>query len=62
LFEAEQTIVLGNRAEALPLPAGKFKNAALRLCPEAALRLWLTMCRQGTMLFTRLRATGADHA
>lgn len=62
LFEAEQTMVLGNRAEALPLPAGKFKNTALRLCPEAALRLWLTTCRQGTMLFTRLRATGADHA
>jgi SAM-dependent methyltransferase len=55
LFEIERTIVLGNRAEALPLPAGKFKDAAQRLCPEAALRFWLTACRQGSMLYTELR-------
>lgn len=55
LFEIEQSIVLGNRAEALPLPAGKFKDALLRLAPETALRFWLTTCRQGTMLFTKLR-------
>ncbi len=62
LFETEQTVVLGNRAETLPLPAGKFKDAAMRLFPEDALRFWLTTCRQGTMLFTRLRAAGEARA
>lgn len=55
LFDAESIEIYGNRQEALPLPAGAWKERVSRLAPDAALRFWLTRCRQGTLLFSRLR-------
>ena len=55
LFEAEALDVYGNRAEFLPLPAGALKDNLLKCVPERVLRFWLTTCKQGTLLFSRLR-------
>ena len=55
LFDAEELDVYGNRAEFLPLPAGPFKDHLLQHIPEGVLRFWLTTCKQGTLLFSRLR-------
>jgi SAM-dependent methyltransferase len=55
LFEAESVEIYGNRGEVLPLPAGRVKDALTRHIPDSVLRFWLTTCRQGTLLFSRLR-------
>jgi SAM-dependent methyltransferase len=55
LFEAESVEIYGNRGEVLPLPAGRMKDALTSHIPEFLLRFWLTTCRQGTLLFSRLR-------
>lgn len=55
LFEAESLEVYGNRGEVLPLPAGRPKEVLTQLIPGPLLRFWLSNCRQGTLLFSRLR-------
>ena len=55
LFEVESIETYGNRGEALPLPAGPLKDALSKLMPQPMLRCWLTACKQGTLLFSRLR-------
>jgi len=60
LFQAESIEVYGNRGEVLPLPAGVLKDKLTRCIPEPLLRFWLTTCRQGTLLFSRLRPLAAN--
>jgi SAM-dependent methyltransferase len=55
LFEVESLAVYGNRGEALPMPGGRLKDAATSSIPQPVLRFWLSTCRQGTLLFSRLR-------
>ena len=55
LFEEESVKVYGNRGEVLPLPGGTVKTVLTRCIPEPLLRFWLTTCRQGSLLFSRLR-------
>jgi len=59
LFEAESLEVYGNRGEALPLPGGRMKDSLTRCIPDPVLRFWLSACRQGTLLFSRLRPSMA---
>ncbi|HKO03891.1 MAG TPA: class I SAM-dependent methyltransferase [Candidatus Acidoferrales bacterium] len=55
LFAVEALATYGNRDEIFPLPAGAMKERLVRMTPEAAMRFWLTRCRQGSLLFSRLR-------
>jgi len=55
LFHAQSVETYGNRAEVLPLPAGRLKDGLTRCIPDPILRFWLTTCQQGTLLFSRLR-------
>ena len=55
LFRIERIAVYGNRAELLPIPPGRMKEALLSLIPEPMFRFWLSYCHQGTLLFSSLR-------
>ena len=55
LFDIERVRIMGSKAEAIPLPAGRIKSAALRLIPDACTRLLLNNLRAGTYLVTVLR-------
>lgn len=54
LFHVERLETYGNRAEALPLPAGRMKEALLAALPDPVLRAWLTGLHQGRLLFSSL--------
>jgi ubiquinone/menaquinone biosynthesis C-methylase UbiE len=54
LFHVRQVRVYGSKAEALPLPRGRFKDMALRVIPDSFTRVLLNRLRMGSYLVTTL--------
>ena len=54
-FVLEDLCVKGQKSELFPLPAGSFKDAAMKFVPNAMSRFILNTCRQGSFLISRLR-------
>lgn len=55
LFTVQDLRIYGTKAEALPLPAGKLKTAALKVIPNSVTRFLLNRCRMGSYLVTTLQ-------
>jgi SAM-dependent methyltransferase len=55
-FDVRRMRVVGNKAELLPIPAGRFKRALLRLLPDWIARFLLVSCRMGSMLVVEMDA------
>lgn len=55
LFEQERVRILGQKAELLPIPGGRFKDAILRAFPDSLARLLANRLRMGSFLVSELR-------
>jgi 2-polyprenyl-3-methyl-5-hydroxy-6-metoxy-1,4-benzoquinol methylase len=51
----EEVCVFGQKADLLPLPAGRLKNELRRRIPNEVSRFITNTCRQGVFLYTRMR-------
>ncbi len=59
LFELEETRILGQKGELVPLPGGRPKDLVLRAVPDPVARLLMNRLRLGSFLVSRLRRTDA---
>jgi len=50
-FDASSVRIFGEKVELFPLPAGRVKNFAMRLVPDAVSRFVTNNCKQGRFLF-----------
>lgn len=54
-FDVDHWQVMGQKSEVVLLPAGRLKNALIRVIPDALSRFVTNRLRQGSFLVTRLR-------
>jgi ubiquinone/menaquinone biosynthesis C-methylase UbiE len=54
-FAVDQLRIMGQKSEVVLLPAGRLKNALMRVIPDPLSRLVTNRLRQGSFLVTRLR-------
>jgi ubiquinone/menaquinone biosynthesis C-methylase UbiE len=54
-FVLDEQRILGQKSEIFPLPASRFKDALMRITPNAFARFITNTCRQGSFLVTTIR-------